>query len=121
MIFFAEDDPSIGQLVCFKLKKAGFSIHWVRDGSLALQEFALNKWGLVILDVMMPGADGWTVLKHIREESEDKDVPVLMLTARGQKSDMDLADQNRATDFLKKPFDPEDLVKKVKQHLRGDL
>lgn len=68
-LLLAEDEPHIAKLIEFKLKLEGYSLTWVPDGRSAIEKFGESNWALVILDVMMPHADGWEVLKHIRSSA----------------------------------------------------
>src|SRR6185437_14615604 len=86
----------------------GFSIGWAKDGKEALALAQVEAWDLIVLDIMMPFLDGWRVLKQLREEQCS--TPVLMLTAKGTESDISKSIELGATKFLKKPFNPTDLV-----------
>jgi DNA-binding response OmpR family regulator len=115
-LLLAEDEPHIAKLIEFKLKLEGYSLTWVPDGRSAIEKFGESNWALVILDVMMPHADGWEVLKHIRSSAAaGANTPVLMLTAKGQTEDQLASASLGATRLLKKPFDPAELALVVNQ------
>lgn len=115
-VLLAEDEEHIARLISFKLERDGFTVMVAKNGEEALSLFPTRDWSAVILDVMMPVRDGWQVLKEIR--SRDTDVPVLMLTAKGDPQAIASAAELGATDFVKKPFDPSALSAKVREVIR---
>lgn len=115
-VLLAEDDDSIAGLIVFKLTREGFRVTRARDGREAISLATGGaSWGLVILDVMMPLADGWEVLGRVRSEPSLQSLPILMLTAKGDRQTLENASRLGATDFLKKPFDPAELARMVKR------
>jgi DNA-binding response OmpR family regulator len=112
-VLLAEDDEHIAKLISFKLKKEGFSVIWALDGKSALSSAISEIWDVIVLDVMMPRLTGWQVLQAIR--TAQIKTPILMLTARGEESDIGRAKEFGATHFLKKPFDPAELTRVVRQ------
>lgn len=115
-ILVADDEPRIRKLVGDFLKKEGYSIIEAGDGMEALDKFyKIQEIDLVILDVMMPIYDGWTVCKEIRKKSE---VPVIMLTAKSEESDELLGFEIGADEYVTKPFSPNILVARVKALFR---
>lgn len=113
-ILLAEDDEHIARLIVFKLERDGYKVTVAKHGLEAIDLLPLQAWSLIVLDVMMPVADGWKVLKHLRQTGEAS-VPVLMLTAKAHQSDLAEAAQLGATHFIKKPFDPAELSAWVKK------
>ncbi|MCL6643082.1 MAG: response regulator [Candidatus Bipolaricaulota bacterium] len=109
-ILLAEDDPQIARLVKFKLEREGFSVEWVEDGEAALQRARQERFDLILLDVMMPGKDGFAVLEELHADAPD--LPIVMLTARAAKRDLQRGVS--ATDYIVKPFDPAHLVERVR-------
>lgn len=110
----AEDDAQIAYLVQFLLEREGYLVLLARDGWEAkrlVDEIAPPS--LVILDVMMPHADGLEVLAHLRARQDWADTPVIMLTAGSQEKDINRAFEAKATDYVVKPFLPEDLKARI--------
>ncbi|MBI1730786.1 response regulator [Candidatus Acetothermia bacterium] len=116
LILVAEDDLHIARLVSFKLKREGFQVLCVQDGSDVLRELSEHSFDLMLLDVMMPRVDGLEVLQRLPEALK-KSMPIIMLSAKSQDQDVLQALQLGAVDYLTKPFDPQDLVDRVRQVL----
>lgn len=116
-IIVADDEQKIRKLVGDFLKKSGYDVIEAEDGDEAYNLFCENKndINLLILDIMMPGLNGWEVCRKIREIS---DVPVIMLTARSEEFDILTGYENGADDYVTKPFSPGVLVKRVEALLR---
>ena len=114
-ILVVDDEPSILELVRFALERDGFEVVTAADGEVALREFRNRPADLVILDLMLPGKDGFEVFRELRKESQ---VPVIMLTARGGEADKVLGLEIGADDYMTKPFSPRELVARVKAVLR---
>ena len=114
-ILVVDDEPSILELVRFALERDGFEVVTAGDGEVALREFRNRPADLVILDLMLPGKDGFEVFRELRKESQ---VPVIMLTARGGEADKVLGLEIGADDYMTKPFSPRELVARVKAVLR---
>jgi DNA-binding response OmpR family regulator len=114
-VLIVEDDPRIARLVSKNLEAAGLVCRISADGDLALREFEKEKPSLIVLDLMIPGTDGYEVCRRVRRESE---VPVLMLTARSSEADKLLGFEIGADDYLTKPFSTRELVARVRALLR---
>lgn len=114
-ILVAEDEEHIAKLISFKLSKEGFSVTLAKNGKEAIDLFPAKSWSAVVVDIMMPLVDGWQVLKAIRSSTHLVSVPVLMLTAKSFQRDISNAAELGATRFLKKPFDPDELVEVLRQ------
>jgi len=114
-IWIIEDDQNTASLIATYLEREGFKTHVVHDGSQALAAMQKAPMGFVILDVMLPGADGWEICRELRKVS---DVPILMLTAREEEIDRVLGLSLGADDYVVKPFSPRELVERVKAILR---
>ncbi len=114
-ILIVEDEPSIASFVSLYLKKAGYAVRAVESGEDALTEMSADPPSLVVLDLMLPGIDGIEVCRAIRKTS---DVPILMLTARDEDVDKIIGLEVGADDYLTKPFNPRELVARVKSILR---
>ena len=112
-ILLAEDEEHVAKLVVFKLGRSGFDVIVARDGREALEKLEERPWQVILLDVMMPHVDGWTVLEALRKNEKTRDVPVVMLTARGGLDDPMQARERGADEYVRKPFDPADLAARV--------
>lgn len=114
-ILIADDEQLMSQLVIDFLKPEGYEILEASDGKEALEIYDKEHPDLILLDVMMPGYDGWTVCREIRREST---VPIMMLTAKGEEIDQLFAYDLGADEYITKPFSPKILVAKIKALLR---
>ncbi len=115
-ILIVDDEARMRKLIADFLKKEGYTIIEAEDGKSALEIFTNEpQISLVILDVMMPGYDGWTVCREIRKKSQ---VPIIMLTARGEESDELFGFTLGADEYIAKPFSPLILVARVQALLR---
>ena len=111
-----EDDPNISYLINFLLEKNGFSVISALDGKEAMSLIDTNNPPqIVVLDIMLPFFDGFELLAHLRAKPNWKEVPVLMLTAKSQDNDITRAMDAGANDFLVKPFQPMELLTRVKK------
>ena len=111
-ILLAEDDVNLGNLLKEYLEIKGHTVELRRDGEEAVQEQENKTYDLLILDVMMPKKDGFTVAKEVRKSNEQ--VPIIFLTAKGDKEDKILGFEAGADDYLTKPFSMEELMLRVK-------
>jgi DNA-binding response OmpR family regulator len=114
-ILVVEDEPSIASFVGMYLEKAGFAVRTAGTGADALEQAGAEAPALIILDLMLPDLDGIDVCRRIRQRS---DVPILMLTARDDDIDKIIGLEVGADDYLTKPFNPGELVARVKSVLR---
>jgi two-component system, OmpR family, alkaline phosphatase synthesis response regulator PhoP len=113
MVMVVEDEPSIGALVRTYLQQAGYQAVWVRSGEEALTELRRHPVKLVVLDIGLPGIDGFEVCRRIGGR-----VPVIMLTARDEEPDRVAGLEVGADDYVSKPFSPRELTARVKAVLR---
>ena len=118
LIFIAEDDPAVLELVITRLELAGFQTRFARNGWTAFEALKTTRPSGVILDVNMPGMDGFGVLRSMRAVPVLAKVPVLMLTARGAREDVARAIDGGAQDYLTKPFDDQQLIARVHRLVR---
>ena len=116
LILLVDDEPSIIQLAQLYLEREGFRIQSVKDGEAALEAVARNHPELVVLDVMLPKLDGFEVCRRLR--ASNSSTAILMLTARDEDIDKILGLELGADDYLTKPFNPRELVARVKAILR---
>jgi two-component system response regulator ResD len=114
-ILVADDDESIVELITLYLRKDGFDVITARDGGEALRKISQHSPDLVLLDIMMPVKDGWEVCREIRQRDR---LPVIMLTARSEDYDKILGLELGADDYITKPFNPRELVARVRAVLR---
>jgi DNA-binding response OmpR family regulator len=114
-LLLVEDEESIGSLVSAYLEQSGYRVAWVRSGEEALQTLERLEPRMVILDIGLPGADGFDVCRDIRSRSA---VPILMLTARDEEADRVAGLEVGADDYVSKPFSPRELAARVKALLR---
>lgn len=114
-ILVVDDESKIRELVGVYLQKEGYSVHEAGSGPEALEKVKSLRFDAIILDLMMPGMDGLELCREIRKDSE---VPVIMLTARGDEIDRVLGLELGADDYIVKPFSPRELVARVKAVLR---
>lgn len=112
-ILVADDEPALLRLLEFVLGRRGYVIQGVTNGNAAVEVLKNESPDLAILDVMMPGLDGYEVLTFIRETAHLEGLPVVMLTARAQLDDIQLGLSLGADAYLAKPFDPEELLSVV--------
>lgn len=113
-----EDERDVADLIGFNLERAGYEVILAHDG-LTGQDAALRERpDLVILDLMLPGKDGYSVFKELRRDSRTAHTPVLMLTARAQTEDRIKGLESGADDYLTKPFSPKELVLRVNAIMR---
>jgi DNA-binding response OmpR family regulator len=119
LVLIADDDRDIVRFVALNLRLAGFDVAVADNGQDAL-EVALDAHpSLILLDTMMPRMDGYEVCSRLRDQRPDGRIRVIMLTAKSCDADRAMAFTAGADDWVTKPFDPADLVSKVKDHLRA--
>ena len=114
-IFIVDDDENIAELISLYMTKECFETKIVYDGESALREFETFSPDLILLDLMLPGIDGYQVCREVRQKSQ---TPIIMLSAKGEVFDKVLGLELGADDYLEKPFDTKELVARVKAVLR---
>jgi DNA-binding response OmpR family regulator len=114
-ILVVDDEPKITQLAQDYLERAGFAVHKVGDGAAALAAHRAHRPDLIVLDLGLPGIDGLDVTRALRKESN---VPIIILTARGEETDKLVGLELGADDYVVKPFSPKELVARVRAVLR---
>jgi len=114
-ILIVEDEPSLQETLAYNLRKQGYEVETVGDGNAAIEAARTRPPDLILLDIMLPGLDGFEVCKILRKEMN---VPVLMLTARDDEIDRVVGLEVGADDYLTKPFSMRELIARVKAHLR---
>ncbi len=118
-ILVVEDEPAVAEVVSLYLRRAGFAVRVVTNGQAALREIEQQPPGLIILDLMLPGLDGWSITRKVREKGDTPGgTPIIMLTARSQETDRIAGLEMGADDYVTKPFSPQELVSRVRAVLR---
>jgi DNA-binding response OmpR family regulator len=117
-VLVVEDEPAIRELISLHLKLEGYGVVPSGDGAEALRLARAEKFDLIVLDIMLPGLDGITVLRAMRREGPNAATPVLMLTARREESDKVLGLDSGADDYLTKPFGVRELVARARALMR---
>jgi DNA-binding response OmpR family regulator len=117
LVLVADDDADILTLVAFRLERAGCEVITARSGDEALQLAIEQTPDLAVLDVMMPGLDGYGVTRELRRTEETAEMPVILLTARTEDADVARGMAAGADDYVKKPFDAQDLRDRVRRLL----
>ena len=119
-ILVVDDDAFIRRPLEFILRQEGFEPVTASNGNECMEKVASERPDLIILDVMMPGRDGFELCKTIKRESCYADIPVILLSARGQNHDRERGLCLGAADFLTKPYSPSELVRRVREILAGE-
>jgi len=114
-ILVVEDEPSLQETLAYNLNRQGYSVETIGDGIAALEAARRSQPDLIVLDIMLPGLDGFEVCRIIRQEMN---VPILMLTARDDEIDRVIGLEMGADDYLTKPFSMREFLARVKAHLR---
>ena len=117
-LLVVEDEAAIRELLRLHLSLAGFGIEEIADGTTALERARIEKFDLIVLDVMLPGLDGITLCRAIRSQGVNTPTPILMLTARDTESDKVLGLESGADDYLTKPFGIREMLARVSAILR---
>ena len=115
LILVVEDEPSIAEVVSLYLRRAGYQVKLASDGDAALDALDKKLPDLIVLDVMLPGMDGFEITRLVRERG---DTPIIMLTARRSEADRIAGLEMGADDYVVKPFSPQELVSRVRAVLR---
>ena len=121
LVLVADDDEDILQLLSFRLERAGYEIVQARNGDEALRLALELRPSLAILDVMMPGLTGFDVTRELRRREETRTMPIILLTAKAQATDVSQGMAAGADEYVKKPFDARDLKERVDRLLRPRL
>lgn len=117
-IAIVDDEKAIVELASFYIIREGFEVEKFYEGSSFLNSLSKVKYDCVILDLMLPDIDGVSILKYMKSNEESKNIPVVILTAKGSESDIILGLESGASDYIVKPFSPRVLAAKVKVFTR---
>ena len=118
-VVIIEDEPFIIEALTFLLENEGLDVRSITDGANAIDFIIKSKPNLVILDIMLPNVSGMKILEDIRSMDEISNLPVLMLTAKGQKKDRRAAEEAGVSKFMTKPFDNQELIENVKAMIKS--
>ena len=113
-VLLIEDEPNIIEAIRFILSRDGLQVDTHANGADAVEAVRARAPDVLILDVMLPGRSGYDILRDLRENAETRELPVLMLTARGQSKDRDLAERSGANRFMSKPFSNAEMLDAVR-------
>jgi DNA-binding response OmpR family regulator len=113
-ILVAEDEPDVRELVAYRLSRSGYRVIEAIDGEEALRLAKDHLPALAVLDVMMPKRDGYELTRALREDGATSAMPIILLTARAQETDVTRGFESGADDYLRKPFNPDELVARVR-------
>ncbi len=116
-ILIAEDDQDIRELIVLTLQFHGFDVTPAEDGAMAVELAPTDNFDLILMDVRMPRMTGYEACKHLKENPETKDIPVIFLSAKGQEAEIATGLQAGASDYVLKPFAPDKLIGKIKKVL----
>ena len=117
-VLIVEDEPAIAELIAVNLRHNGFQPVWAEDGNVAERELQTGLPDVILLDWMLPGQSGLTLARKWRGESRTRDVPILMLTARGDEPDKVAGLDAGADDYITKPFSTQELLARIRAVLR---
>jgi DNA-binding response OmpR family regulator len=117
-VLVVEDEPNIRDLVCLHLGLEGYTCEGLGNGQIALRRTEAERFDLLVLDVMIPGLDGVSLCRAVRNGRTNQDVPILMLTARREEADKVVGLESGADDYLTKPFGVRELVARARALLR---
>jgi DNA-binding response OmpR family regulator len=120
MLLVIEDDQNLSKLLEYNLERAGFKCHLSSSGELGLEQLSRKSFDLVLLDIMLPGMDGFEICRKIRQNQLYKDLPIIMLTAKGEEIDRILGFELGIDDYVVKPFSPRELTLRIRAILKRD-
>jgi DNA-binding response OmpR family regulator len=116
-ILIVDDEKLILISTRIVLESVGYTVITAASGEEALTKAREESPGLILLDIMMPGIDGWETLSRLKDTPESKDIPVIIFTAREHSRGRQLAREMGAADYFQKPFEPDELIAIVEEHL----
>ena len=117
-VLIVDDEPDIVELISYHLNKEGFSVSSAFDGEEALAKIRKEKFDFIILDLMLPNVQGMEICRIMRSDPKTKNVPIIMLTAKGEEVDKILGLEMGAVDYMTKPFSPRELLARIKTVMR---
>ena len=117
-IFIVEDEPDILDVISYSLNREGFQVESSPNGAESIELLEQFKPDLILLDLMLPGMGGLDVCRHLKNDELSKHIPIIMVTAKGEESDIVLGLGLGADDYISKPFSPRELIARIKSVLR---
>ncbi len=117
-VLIIEDESDIVELIQYNLERDGFSVVAAKNGEAGLQEAYRRRPSLIILDLMLPGIQGMEVCRRLRQREDTRNIPLIILTAKSEESDIVVGLEMGADDYVTKPFSPRELLARVKAVLR---
>ena len=120
-ILIVEDEPAIQELLAFNVMRAGFQAVCAEDADSMWRQIQVQAPDLILLDWMLPGASGVVLARQLRSDARTGDIPIIMLTARGEESDKILGLESGADDYITKPFSPRELMARIRAVLRRHI
>ena len=114
-ILVVDDEVYILHILDFSLGAEGFEVISANNGELAVEKAKIEKPDLIVLDIMMPVLDGYETCRRLKREPETKDIPVILLTAKGREVDKRLGYEVGAVDYIMKPFSPTRLIERIEE------
>ena len=117
-LLIIEDDPDIVELLQYNLEREGYRVLVATDGEIGLREARSRKPGAILLDLMLPGMDGLEVCRHLKGDEATRAIPLLMVTAKGEETDVVTGLELGADDYIAKPFSPRMLLARIRAVLR---
>lgn len=118
LIIIVEDEADIREVLAYNLERHGYRVLAAEDGSRGLELIRKKSPKLVLLDLMLPGIDGLEICRLLKEDAETVSIPIIMVTARGEESDIVLGLDLGADDYMVKPFSPKELLARIKAVIR---
>ena len=113
-ILVADDEPDVRELVVYRMRRSGYEVIEAKNGEEAYDLAVQHVPDLIVADVMMPRVDGYELTRRLRAETTTQRIPVILLTAKTQEADVSQGFDAGADDYLKKPFNPDELVARVR-------
>ena len=117
-ILVIEDEKDIQELLQLYLKRDGYDVHIAKDGETGLRKASQERYDLVLLDLMLPHMDGLEICRNLRSQDQTADLPIIMITAKGEEADRIVGLEMGADDYITKPFSPREVLARVKAIFR---
>ena len=118
-VLVIDDEKLLVKSTCMALTYFGFEMLGALGGMEGIQIAKEKQPGIILLDIMMPGIDGWQVLAELKSSNETKDIPVIVFTAKEHSNGTAMAQSKGAVDYIAKPFEPDELVEIINKHIRA--